>query len=384
MRMRDVVVVGAGAAGLTLAVEAAEASSDLRVRLVEAPTSRSPERTWCFWEVGAGPYDDLLTASWDTVRVHAQNGRGQRLDLRPYRYKMLSSSVFIDAMNKRAADAGVERVVLDVSDVWDVPTGGVRISGRDADGRLVIIDDADAVFDTRPTQPLTDGSVHLLQHFRGWFVRASSDLFDAETTELMDFRTKQPDHGVSFGYVLPTSAREALIEYTEFSASVLDDHGYDAALKLYITRNLGLDVDALEIVSVEQGAIPMTDATFPRRLGEGHFRLGAAGGATRPSTGYTFVAAQRQAHAVAAALAAGTDPTPPAAYTRRHLAMDRLMLRALDSGRIEGADFLARLFADHPTERVLRFLDGATTPSEDVAIMRSAPMGPMMRTFFAR
>lgn len=384
MRMRDIVVVGAGAAGLTLAVEAAQARPDLRVRLLEPPISRSPERTWCFWEAGVGAYDDLLSASWDTVRVHAQNGAGQRVQLSPYRYKMLSSSAFIEAMGRRAEQSGVERIAVDVDDVWDVPTGGVRILGRDPDNQTLLIDDADAVFDTRAVQPRTDGSVHLLQHFRGWFVRANADVFDPTVAELMDFRTKQPEHGVSFGYVLPTSPREALIEYTEFSAAPLDDAGYDAALTLYLTRCLGLDRDAISIAKVEQGAIPMTDATFPRRLGAGHFRLGAAGGATRPSTGYTFAGAQRQAHAVARALSQGIDPVPPPAYSRRHLAMDRLMLRALDSGRIDGADFFATLFADHPADRVLRFLDGTTTRTEDLAIMRSAPMGPMMRTVIGR
>ena len=134
---------------------------------------------------------------------------------------------------------------------------------------------------------------------------------------------------------------------------------------------------------MEQGAIPMTDAPFARRVGERVFRLGAAGGATRPSTGYTFAAAQRQARTVASALRDGRDPEPPPAYPSRALRMDAVLLRALDGGFLDGADFFARLFERQPVERVLRFLDGTTTLREDLAVMASAPRAPMVRAVLA-
>jgi lycopene beta-cyclase len=140
-----------------------------------------------------------------------------------------------------------------------------------------------------------------------------------------------------------------------------------------------LGLPPFEVLQVEQGAIPMTDAPFARRVGQRVLRLGAAGGATRPSTGYTFTAAQRQAAAVADALAAGRDPAPPRAYPLRHLAMDAVLLRALDSGRLDGAAFFTDLFDRHPVERVLRFLDGASSPREELAVMATAPRAPMLR-----
>ena len=38
---------------------------------------------------------------------------------------------------------------------------------------------------------------------------------------------------------------------------------------------------------------------------------------------------------------------------------------------------LFRSFDRNPAERVLRFLDGATSPAEDLAVMRSSPLLPM-------
>ncbi|MGI8536144.1 MAG: lycopene cyclase family protein [Mycobacteriales bacterium] len=363
-----VVVVGAGAAGLALACRLGEQGAG-GVVLVEAPPGpqRSPERTWCSW--GSDAYwVDAVSARWDRVSVHAPGGSARTYDLAPLDYTMIRSRDYERVAAARLARTSVRRVEALVTGVEDGPSQAV-VHGPDLR--------AGWVFDTRPAAPAHPGRVALLQHFRGWFVRTRQDAFDPTVAGLMDFRPPQPPGGVAFGYLLPTSPREALVEYTEFSRSPLTTAQYDAALADY-TLLLGLP--AYDVVGAEQGAIPMTDAPFPRRLGQRVFRLGAAGGATRPATGYTFTAAQRQARAVAEALRDGRDPCPPAAYTRRHRWMDALLLRALDDGAIDGATFLAELFARHPTERVLRFLDGKTSPREDLAVMASAPKAAMIRT----
>jgi lycopene beta-cyclase len=55
--------------------------------------------------------------------------------------------------------------------------------------------------------------------------------------------------------------------------------------------------------------------------------------------------------------------------------MDAVLLRALDSGRLDGAAFFTDLFDRHPVERVLRFLDGASSPREELASW-PLPRGP--------
>jgi lycopene beta-cyclase len=370
----EVVVIGAGAAGLGLAVRLA-AQRTPGVVLVDAPPGphRPPMRTWCTWQRGPVAWDGAVTKRWDRIDVHAPDGAAARYRLAPYRYEMVRSVDY-----ERWAEAllaGVERRTAAVRSVDD----GADAAVVHGDGLALR---ARWVFDTRPTPPARPGRVALLQHFRGWFVRTSSAVFDDGVAGLMDFRLPQPRGGVAFGYVLPTSAREALVEYTEFSASQLGDAGYDRALRHYAGEVLALP--QFEVTAVEQGAIPMTDAPFPRRLGRRVFRLGAAGGATRPSTGYTFAAAQRQAAAVAVALREGRDPVPPPAYPARHLRMDALLLRALAAGRLDGARFFADLFARHPVERVLRFLDGGSSPREELAIMATAPRRPMLRAALTR
>ena len=373
----DVVVIGAGAAGLALACRLGEQGTP-GVVLVEAPPgpARSPERTWCSW--GTDDYwRDAVSARWDRVDVVAHGGTPRTHDLAPLTYSMIRSADYERVAFSRLAQTDVRRVGALVSGVLDgAATAVVHGVGLGPDGLS-----SRWVFDTRPTAPARPGRVSLLQHFRGWLVRTSEDTFDPDVASLMDFRPPQPPRGVAFGYVLPTSRREALVEYTQFSRSAMTTTQYDAELARYCAL---LGLPTYEVVGAEQGAIPMTDAPFPRRSGRRVFRLGAAGGATRPSTGYTFSAAQRQAAAVAQALLEGRDPCPPAAYSRRHLEMDALLLRALDSGAIDGAGFFAGLFEQHPPSLVLRFLDGATSMREDLAIMASAPKAAMIRTALRR
>ncbi|GAA1502063.1 lycopene cyclase family protein [Streptomyces albidochromogenes] len=377
----DAVIVGGGAAGLSLAhaLTAPGSSRPLSVTLVETPrrSLRPAERTWCFWQEGAGDFDECVAASWRRLRVRGRDGSVTDGELGPLRYQMLRSATFEAWVRARlAARPRVRLVEATAETVRDV-AGGAEARCVTEDGERLTLRGRH-VFDSRPTGTLPPARSTLLQHFRGWFVRTSAPAFDEDVVELMDFRVPQPDHGLAFGYVLPLGPHEALVEYTQFSRAPLTRRAYDAALEHYTRRVLRLG--PLDVRSVESGVIPMTDARFPRRTGPAVYRIGAVGGATRPATGYTFSAVQRQVRAVAAALRDGGRMTLPPPHGRRALAMDAVMLRALDTGRVNGPDFFTRLFARTPTERVLRFLDGRTRLWEDVLIGFSTPVGPMLRT----
>ncbi|SCL32593.1 lycopene beta-cyclase [Micromonospora rhizosphaerae] len=364
-------VGGGGAASLVLAALDRYGVSGLRIAVVDPVHKRGQDRTWAFWDRPGNDLDPMLSARWSRVEVVTPAGR-RVLALAPLRYAMLRS----DAVYARAAEAerrlGATRIGAAAGALDD---DGQRVLVRGTDGRPLVR--ADWVLDSRPRPPERPGRTNWLQHFRGWWVETDEPTFDPERAVLMDFRTPQPARGVSFGYVLPVSDRYALVEYTEFSPWLLTDDAYDLALRRYVGL-AGLDPAALRIREVENGVIPMTDAPFVARPSPRVVRLGTAGGATRPSTGFTFSAMRRQADQVARALAAGRPPVPRPAYPRRHRWMDAVALRALDRGRVDGPEFFNRLFARNPADRVLRFLDGATSPAEDLAVMRSSPLLPMM------
>lgn len=378
----DVAIVGAGAAGLSLAhrlARRAPGARRLSVLLLDAPPGplRPRSRTWCYWEAGPGPYDAALRATWQRLCVRTPAGHTVEEDIAPLTYKMLRSDDF-EALVARevAASDEIHRLEAAVESV-DGVEGGAEIRAVTALGAPETVR-ARWVFDSRPLGSLPAARTTLLQHFHGWFVHTERPVLDPGTVEFMDFRVPQPPHGLAFGYVLPTGRRQALVEYTEFSRTVLSRDAYDKALRQYAEDVLGLG--AFEITSTETGVIPMTDARFARRSAPAVFRIGAAGGATRPSTGYTFSAVQRQTAAVAAALRAGRHPMPPPAHSARSRAMDAVLLRGLDSGRVDGAAFFSRLFTRVPAERLLRFLDGGTALHEDIGLGLRTPVGPMLRS----
>ncbi|MEU5599300.1 lycopene cyclase family protein [Streptomyces sp. NPDC020298] len=379
----DIVIVGGGAAGLSLAHRLPTETAQwpgMSVVLVDAPAGplRAPRRTWCFWEAGRGRYDSAVTASWEWLRVHSRHGTAVRRHIAPLRYKMIRSADFEALVGHDLAQRPrIRRLHATVHDVAVRPDGTARVTATDACGARVDLA-ARWVFDSRPPPRLPAARTHLLQHFRGWFVRTRRPAFDPDVADLMDFRTPQPTRGLSFGYVLPTSRHTALVEYTEFGPAPLTVDAYDAALEHYTHRVL--DTGPVQVEATEQGVIPMTDAALTDRAARTVFPIGVAGGCTRASTGYTFAAIQRQAEAVAGAVRAGRSPVPPPPHRKRARRMDAVLLRALDTGRIDGPDFFYRLFDRVPTVRLLRFLDGRTRLYEDLAVGVRAPVAPMLRT----
>ncbi len=371
----DVAVVGAGGAGGAVLVQLAAllepGHEPPTVAVVDPERKAGRDRTWCFWDDGTSAVDAAVHRSWREALLVEGGGREHRLDLSPLRYVMVRSQDFYALVDAAAERLGARRVlaaadaVHDGEDVATVHTASGRIEAR-------------WVLDSRPAAPRLRANTALLQHFRGWTVRFGADALDPTAPVFMDFSVPQPARGVAFGYVLPDDARTGLVEYTEFSRERLPDAAYEKALAGYLDARYG-GAGGYEITEVEDGAIPMTDAVRPHRAGRRVLRLGTAGGATRASTGYTFAAMQRQGAAVAADLLAGRPPRPGPAYPARHRWMDSVLLRALDGGLVDGPDLFARLLLGNPPARVLRFLDGLSSPADELRIMASTPTLAMAR-----
>lgn len=387
----DVAIVGGGGAGLSLLVHldhllrsahpaaAAGPGRAPRIAVVDPVTRAGADRTWCFWDAGPGSIESravepCVQATWRRIAVVDPSGESRVLDLDPLRYVMVGSAGFYDLAAEAARRLAVTWVRSAATSVHD---GADRALVTTADGQRIA---ATWVFDSSPAAPSRASRTELLQHFRGWTIRLPQPLIEPDVAVLMDFAVPQPaGRGLAFSYLLPLAADRALVEYTEFSRCRLAPADYDAALRADLVRRWPGHAGEITVEATEDGAIPMTDAAFAPRAGRRVFRIGTSGGATRGSSGYTFAAMQRQAAAVTGALTRGDVPLPPAPYPARHRWMDAVMLRALDRGLVDGPDLYLRLFDRNPAHRLLRFLDGATSRPEDLAVMRTAPLPAMLR-----
>jgi len=362
----DILIVGAGAAGLSLAYHLNQAGlTHKHILLIDHAPKTANDRTWCFWERGAGVFEPVVCRHWDRVAFYGQAYSGV-LDMASYRYKMIRAGDFYQFMSDwLSTQPNIARVIADVTGIIE---DGEQVIVRAADGRTFRGQQAfnSIQFKAQPKRP---GKHYLLQHFLGWVIYTPSDAFDPGVATLMDFRVEQATD-TRFAYVLPFDEHTALVEYTVFSRELWPDASYRAALEAYI-RGV-LHIERFEEQHEESGVIPMTDAPYPVQLSARVINIGTAGGCTKPSTGYTFQRIQRQSRQIARALAIGCSPNVKSAWPQRRYALfDSVFLNVLDKGRSTGKRVFTDLFQHNPPQRVFRFLDEDTTLAEDIAIMGS-------------
>ena len=359
----DYIIAGAGAAGLSLAYHLVEAGlHQQRILLLDRAPKTANDRTWCFWEVGEGPFEHVVFRKWNRVWFHGE-GISRRLEIAPYAYKMIRGLDFYAFMNRWVAEQPNITVRYgEISHIveWE---GGVEVGleGQTFRGRWA--------FSSLYQPPLRNPRYHyLLQHFKGWVVKTPGTVFDTEAATFMDFRVAQQE-AVRFGYVLPFDVQTALVEYTLFSPELLPPEAYDAGLREYLEGVLGLG--SYEILESEFGIIPMTDTPFPRRQSPHILHIGMAGGRTKASTGYTFRRILEQSRRIAEALRQTGQPFYPEPAFNRHAFMDSVLLNVLEKERSPGKQVFSDLFRKNPPERVLRFLDEETSLLQDLQIMAS-------------
>lgn len=375
----DLVIVGAGCAGLSLAARLADAGPGVgRVVVVDERTTFARDRTWCFWDVHPHPCAAAVTHRWSRWRVTAPDGTDVVRTSQRYAYQHVPADAFYsETLARIAAAPHVElRLGERVHDVAD--EGGVaRVHTTSAELR------AAHVFDSRPSTPapIHDArgrppSARLVQAFAGAVVRAAGPVFDAGTATLMDFTADQPADGFAFGYVLPYSAHDALVELAVIADRAPAPAALAAALARYAARVTG---GAYAVRSREAGVIPMDAAAVTRHPSPRVTRIGVAGGMAKPSTGYAFLAIQRDTAALAAALAGGPNAAP-APHPRGPVArwLDHVFLRRLRADPGAAPALFARLFAAADPDALVRFLSDVGSPADVARVVAALPPMPFV------
>lgn len=224
-----------------------------------------------------------------------------------------------------------------------------------------------AFVDTRPPPlrlPPPAGERRLLQHFLGWHVRTGEDTFDPEVVGLMDFDVP-PGPGVHFRYVLPYGPREALVEETWFGAEAFPPARYRDALAAW----LGARAGGWTLVREEAGVLPMTTEHFDPHPSPRVWRVGLAGGAARPATGYAFLTTLTLAEAVARRLLTGSTAPLPALRSVRTELLDGVFLEWLHSTPERAPAAFHRLFERVDPGALVRFLSGRSSPLDELRVV---------------
>lgn len=368
----DYIITGAGAAGLSLLMHmvAAGGFGDKRILVVDRDAKKKNDRTWCFWEKGHGLFEPIVYKQWEHLDFHTFN-LSKNLSILPYRYKLIRGIDFYRHCLKAIEQhSNIHFVQASVDKVFsEGAEAGAFIEGKKVSADYVF----NSIFFERPR--LAKNQYWLLQHFKGWKLKTDSPAFDPQKATLMDFRTAQ-DRGTSFLYVLPFSNSEALIEYTLFSGAVLEDSAYDAALKRYVEKDLG--IKDYQVEETEAGVIPMTNYLFPSRQNR-IIHIGTAGGQTKGSSGYTFRFIQKHSAALVQSLQEGGHPFSVEPARRRFHFYDSVLLNILHHRKLEGSYVFGELFRKNEPQQIFKFLDNETSLAEDMRILSTLPIVPFTR-----
>ena len=345
--------------------------NDKKILLFEKEPKTKNDRTWCFWEKQDGFFEELVYKKWGTVSFLSSD-YAAAMDIAPYQYKMIRGIDFYNyCFTEIARHSNVEIRYADIGG-WEQLHDGevvVELDGKNYElGSPIVFNSLYKPVQNNPRV------INLLQHFKGWIIEAENDAFTPSEATLMDFRVGQ-EHGTTFIYVMPFSTTRALIEYTLFTKNLLQKEQYDLELMNYITEYLG--ITKYKITEEEFGIIPMTNE---RLSFKGHgWQIGAAGGQTKASSGYTFQFIQKQSDQVVKQLLAGRPlsdiPSPPG----RFRFYDNTLLHILYHNKLPGDKIFSHLFKKNKPQQVLRFLDNETSLTEELKIISTLPAWPFLK-----
>ena len=213
MKEYDYIITGSGASGLILTYRMAKDSffDDKSILMIDREKKSKNDRTWSFWEVGDGDWNDILTKSWDVVEFSSHLVTKQT-QIAPYSYKMLRSADLYEKLwefiDTKSNITFVEDDVLNISHRTD--KASVLTQKTEYHGKKVL----NSIFFDKSYRQQNKYPV-LKQHFLGWFIKTKEATFDDSVATFMDFTVEQKGN-TRFMYVLPTSKHEALFEYTLF------------------------------------------------------------------------------------------------------------------------------------------------------------------------
>lgn len=360
----DLVILGGGCAGLSLAYRLAQHDDPPRTLIIDPRIEYTNDRTWCGWPVTAHPFQDDVRARWHALTLHTDQA-STTIESRRYPYEMLEAEHFY-GRTLHAVDAHPR--------ITRIQDRAVHVEDRE-DGVTITLESGETVqarfgVDTRP-HPKPLAAPWLWQDFAGINVQADEM---PQHAELMDFRVgDDPQAGIDFLYVLPYTPDQALFEWTRFGRPPTSPTTLEQRLEAHLNERFGHG--CWQALRRETGTLPMAPPT--RANGRSMVVTGAYGGAMRAATGYAFHAIQRWADQCAKALLAGQPPV--GASTGRILPqLDRIFMSTLARHPERAAEFYRLLFEKAPTDRLIRFLSGVPSVCDTLSVMNTLPWAPLI------
>jgi lycopene beta-cyclase len=351
---------------------------DKTILLIDENLKKTNDRTWCFWD-NSNLYDNLASTKWNSAWFKNENFE-RKLKLHPYQYKMVKGLDFydlvFDVISKHSTIHFINQKVIDFQELENHCLVKTEIESSEESFTCNQI--FNSIFNPELIKS-QNNYPFLHQHFIGWFIKSKEAVFNPDCATFMDFSVEQKGN-TRFMYVLPTSERKALLEYTLFSKDLLQTEEYETEIKNYIEK---LGISEYEIVEKEQGNIPMTCYPFWKNNSKNILNIGSAGGWTKASTGFTFKNTTKKSKALVAFLSKETD-LRKFHKTDKFWFYDLLLLDILDKKNHLGSTIFSSMFEKGNSTVIFKFLDEETSFLEDLQVIWKCPKGLFINALFHR
>jgi len=360
------IIAGAGLAGLSMAMHLLQSDLKyLKVLVIDKEIKNKNDRTWCFWTKEKNNwYDEIIFKKWQKFSFSGE-GFDKAFDISPYTYCMIRGIDFYEyCLNKIKADDRFDIVTDEIIEISDGPDLAILKTEDVLYAAPFLFNSAYFRVDTKKNH------VNYHQHFKGLLIETDKNVFDKDCPVFMDFDIPQ-ENDCRFVYVIPHSEKRALIEYTGFSRSALDDSEYDDRIKHYIENKLS--IKNYTVLETEKGIIPMYESAFVNPFGKNVINIGTSGGASKPSTGFTFYFVQKDIANIMQQLKAGLTILKQPVREKKFLLYDKILLDVLNRKKVGAAKIFTDLFKHNKTSDLLDFLNEASDFKQELKIMNSVP-----------
>lgn len=334
----DIVVIGAGVAGLALASALAHPARRLRIMVLEPRTITANHRRWLIAAEPGHGLTQLADARFDQVEL-----AGRRCILKHLRVDHVRAAAFQTKALERLTSSPLARLEESVR-VEEIGGRPGEVTVETSLGQLR----ARAVIDTRP------GPSGAVPAGTWTQIAYSAVLEDVDAPAGFSLSVPFPDGGgVGLDQVMILPGGEALIEAVRFAPPGEKATGVEARAAALVER-LGGDVQK---TTLRRLVMPLTD--MQAASGKGPAIEARAGvGGLRFSVGVAAVRLSRWADGAAARFAeTGQIKSPPGPPAQARAA-SALALSRLSQGPQAAADWLGAVLEEADPEAALRFLAG--------------------------
>lgn len=379
MLRTDILILGAGCSGTSLAHHLEAAGFKGSVALCDSRSSFKKEQRWCTWGRIPDSLEHLVKHRWNEWSVVGESGEVVNRGGDQY-YSEIYAPEFFKSLHEPWLD-GSSGTKLHLGEEV-IETRPVR------EGTVVVTNErewlAKLVFDARfhgspKTARLKEGArTFLHQTFLGWKIAFPRAVFNPGRVILMDFRVRSKS-GLNFMYVLPYSETEALVESTCFDSSPLSWNRHISQVQEYILENFG---DDYWIEGEESGNLPMSSKHVRNAVSRNFLAIGAAGGAIRPSSGYAFHRIQRTTKALADRVVAGEPLTRVSPSPLKYRFFDNVFLDVVGSDLAGATVHFERMFKRTPPSSLVKFMLDEGGILDDARVVMSLPKMPFFKEFF--